>query len=115
MARINNQVRKETLAVALASGETVKDWAEKHNVKLRTAYAWAASPEVVDQVNAIRRGALEQAVGRLSRNATAASDAIVGLVNQASSESVRLQAARRPRRAGSRLRPGRTPGPARRA
>ena len=33
-------------------------------------------------------------MARLSQNATAASDAIVGLVNGASSESVRLQAAR---------------------
>ena len=94
MARINNQVRKEILAKALAGGETVKDWAEKSNVKTRTAYAWAASAEVVDQVNAVRRGALEQAMARLSQNATAASDAIVGLVKEANSESVRLQAAR---------------------
>ena len=43
MARINNQVRKENLAAALAAGETVKDWYEKNNVKRRTAYEWAAS------------------------------------------------------------------------
>ena len=94
MARINNQIRKEKLALALVRGETVKDWAANNHVKLRTAYRWSTSPEVVNQVNAIRREALEQAVGRMSRNATAASDAIVGLVNEAGSESVRLQAAR---------------------
>ena len=60
MARINNQVRKENLAVALAIGETVKDWSEKNHVKLRTAYAWAASPEV-----AIR--STPSAAGRSSR------------------------------------------------
>ena len=44
--------------------------------------------------NAIRRAALEQAVNRLSKNATMASDEIVRLVTEAGSESVRLQAAR---------------------
>jgi hypothetical protein len=94
MSRINNQVRKESLAVALAVGGTVSDWAAAHGVKLRTAYAWATSAEVVERVAAIRRAALEQAVNRLSNHATAASDMIVNLAAGAASESVRLQAAR---------------------
>ena len=94
MSKISNQIRKEELAIALADGGTVSDWAAADDARLPTAYAWSASPEVVDQVDAIRRAALEQAVNRFSKNATAAYDQIVRLVTEAGSESVRLQAAR---------------------
>ena len=94
MSKINNQIRKEKLALALADGGTVSDWAAANDVKPRTAYAWSTSREVVDQVNAIRRAALEQAVNRFSKKATVASDEMVRLITEAASESVRLQAAR---------------------
>jgi hypothetical protein len=94
MAKINNKIRKEQLALALASGGTVTAWAAANGVKERTVYTWSRSPEVVDQVEAIRRAVLEGAIGRLSQNATAATDEIARLAKEAVSESVRLQAAR---------------------
>jgi hypothetical protein len=94
MSKINNQIRKSELARALATGATVTDWATANDVKPRTAYTWSCSPEVVDEVESIRRAALDQSIGRLSKNATDATDAILRLVKEARSESVRLQAAR---------------------
>ena len=94
MAKINNQVRKEKLALALADGDTVNAWAAADDVKPLAAYAWSTSRVVVDQVDTIRRARLEQAVNRLSKNATVVSDEIVRFATEAGSESVRLQAAR---------------------
>jgi hypothetical protein len=95
MAKINNKNRKADLAMALASGGTVTAWAAANPaVKKRTAYSWSRSREVLDQVEAIRRAALEQAIGRLSTNATDSAEEIARLAKEAASESVRLQAAR---------------------
>jgi hypothetical protein len=94
MSKRNNQSQKAALALAMAAGSTVKAWADAHGVPDRTARTWSNSPEVLDQVQAIRREVLHCAIGRLSDHATAAVDAIVRLVQQAASEAVRLQAAR---------------------
>jgi hypothetical protein len=94
MPRIHNQIRKSELARALAIGGTVTDWAREKNVPERTAYTWSRSPEVIDEVEAIRRDALDQAIGRLSRQVTEAAEQIILLARDAASESVRLQAAR---------------------
>jgi hypothetical protein len=94
MPKPNSENRKVQLALALAGGATVSDWAEKNNVSERTAYRLAASPEVRERVEAIRRDALEQAVGRLSGNAGGAAEQINRLAREANSEAVRLQASR---------------------
>jgi hypothetical protein len=90
----NNRDQKADLALALATGRTVKAWAKGHEVPERTAYTWARSPEVRKQVRRIRRRAIDRAIGRLSRNATAAADQIARLAKGAASEAVRLHAAR---------------------
>ena len=94
MSKRNNQIPKANLALAMAGGSTVKAWADAHGVADRTARTWSNSPEVRDQVEAIRREVLDRAVGRLSDNAIAAADEIARLVKEAASEAVRLQAAR---------------------
>jgi hypothetical protein len=94
MPRINNQIRKSELARALATGGTVAAWSQANDVAERTAYTWSRSPEVLDKVEAIRRAALEQAIGRLSGQATDAAQEITRLAREAVSEAVRLQAAR---------------------
>ena len=90
----NNRDQKAALALALATGRTVKAWATAHDVPGRTAYSWARSPEVKKRVRRIRRRALDRAVGRLSRHAAAAADRIAKLADAAQSEAVQLQAAR---------------------
>jgi hypothetical protein len=94
MPTIHNQSRKGQLALALASGATAADWAKENNVPGRTAYRWSRCPEVIDEVEAIRRAALERAIGRLSGRVTEAAEQILALARDAASESVRLQAAR---------------------
>ena len=94
MSRIHNQNRKADLALALAAGGTVKAWADAHGVPERTARTWSHSPEVLDQVAAIRRAVLDRAIGRLSDHAIAAADQIAALARDAASEAVKLQAAR---------------------
>jgi hypothetical protein len=94
MSKINNQNRKAALALAMAGGGTVAAWARDHQVPERTARTWSNSPEVLDQVEAIRRQVLDRAIGRLCDHAIAAADQIARLAQDANSEAVRLQAAR---------------------
>jgi len=82
------------LAVAIAEGTPVAAWASRAGVPERTAYHWAAQPEVRAEVESIRRRALDEAIGRLAKRATWAVDGIVNLGENADSESVRLSALR---------------------
>ena len=94
MSKINNRDRKAALALAMATGGTVKAWADANAVPHRTAYSWSKCPEVLHQVDAVRRQMVDQAVGRLCEHALAAADRIARLLNDANSEAVQLQAAR---------------------
>src|SRR5262249_21699228 len=82
------------LALAMAGGSTVKAWADAHGVADRTARTWSNSQEVRDQVEAIRREIVHCTIGRLCNHATAAADEIARLASEATSEAVRLGAAR---------------------
>jgi hypothetical protein len=90
----NNRDQKAALALAIATGRTVRAWAREHEVPERTAYKWARSDEVKDQVRRIRRRAIDRAIGRLSRYASAAAQQIANLAEGATSEAVKLHAAR---------------------
>jgi hypothetical protein len=94
MSKRNNRIQKANLALAMAGGSPVNAWADANGVAPRTARTWSKSPEVLEQVEAIRREVLHCTIGRLSDNATVAVDEIVRLVKGAASEAVRLQAAR---------------------
>jgi hypothetical protein len=86
--------QKMLLAVAIAEGTSIATWASSNGVPERTAYRWAAEPEVRSETESIRRRALDEAIGRLARRATWAVDGIVELGENADSESVRLSALR---------------------
>ncbi len=86
--------QKMWLAAAVAEGTAIAKWAASHEVPERTAYRWAAEPEVRSEIESIRRRALDEAIGRLARRATWAVDGIVELGESADSESVRLSALR---------------------
>ena len=94
MSKRNNQDQKADLALAMATGHAVIVWARDHNVPERTANTWSRSPEVLHQVEAIRRQAIDRAIGRLTDRATAAAERIGHLATEAASEAVQLQAAR---------------------
>jgi hypothetical protein len=84
--------RKMLLALAIAEGTSVAEWALDHGVPERTAYRWAAEPEIQAEVEAIRRRFLDRAIGLLAKNSTSAVHGIVDLSGTANSESVKLSA-----------------------
>ena len=86
--------QKMLLAVAIAEGMAIAKWASSNEVPERTAYRWAAEPEVRSEIQSIRRRALDEAIGRMAQRATWAVDGIVELGENAASESVRLSARR---------------------
>ena len=89
---VNSQ--KLLLAAGIAEGMPIAKWASSNGVPERTAYYWAAQPEVRAEVESICRRALDEAIGRLAKRATWAADGIVELGENVASESVRLSALR---------------------
>lgn len=83
------------LAIAIAAGESIAAWAKQHAVARRTAYEWSRSKEVRRRVSALRRRALDRAVGKLTRGALSAADVLLKLATGEEQQAgVRLQAAR---------------------
>ena len=94
MPTIHNEVQKDQLALHLASGGGVADWARANGIPDRTAYSWSRSPDVRERTESLRRAVLAEAVQQLGAHAAAAAGQIVKLAEDARSETVRLQAAR---------------------
>ena len=86
------RLKKINLALAVAEGESIAEWARQNGVPERTALRWAQDPKVRREVDACRRRALNQAIGRLTGMATNAVDGIANLAKGADSESVQLRA-----------------------
>ncbi len=85
---------KTRLAFAVARGTSLTKWAAANHVSRTTAYRWADEPEVKACVSAIRRRALNRAVGQFSGRVAWAAHGIVDLAANASSEAVKLSALR---------------------
>jgi hypothetical protein len=94
MSEEDRQNRKTDLALAIAQGTSLQKWAEANSVSRSTAYRWAEESEVKAWANAIRRRALDRAVGLLSRRVSWAARGIVKLADTAGSEAVKLSALR---------------------
>jgi hypothetical protein len=86
------RLKKINLAAAVAEGESIAEWARENGVPVRTAQRWAQDRNVRREVDACRRRALNQAVGRLTGMAMNAVDGIAHLAKEADSESVQLRA-----------------------
>ena len=84
--------KKINLALAVAEGESIAEWARQNGVSERTAFRWARDPKVRREVEACRRRALNQAISRLTGMTRKAADGIVTLAKEADSESVQLRA-----------------------
>src|ERR1700758_5203036 len=89
-----NKDKIESLAQALAAGDSAAAWAEVNDVPRRTAYRWAAEAGVKVRVRGLRQGLVTDAVGRLAGAATAAGDTLRGLRAEGQPSTVRLGAAR---------------------
>jgi hypothetical protein len=86
------RLKKINLAASVAEGESIAEWARENGVPVRTAQRWAQDRNVRREVDACRRRALNQAVGRLTHMSRNAIDGIVHLAKEADSESVQLRA-----------------------
>jgi hypothetical protein len=84
--------KKMNLALAVAGGESITARAKENGVSERTAQRWAQDRNVRREVDACRRRALNQAIGRLTGMAMNAVDGIAHLAKEADSESVQLRA-----------------------
>lgn len=94
MSREKRTSLKSKLASAIAEGKSSAEWASANRVAERTAQRWANEPETRAEVESIRRGSLDQAVGRMSQRVAWATEQIATLAESAKSESVRLAALR---------------------
>jgi hypothetical protein len=82
------------LALAIASGESVADWAKANGIVPRTAYDWARDPKLKRRVAAIRRKMLDQAIGLLAGGVANAAVILRQLSVEGDSESIKLSASR---------------------
>ena len=89
-----NKDKVESLAKALAVGDSVAAWAEAHDVPRRTAYRWAAEAGLKARVRGLRQGLVTDAVGKLADAATTAVETLRGLLAASQPATVRLGAAR---------------------
>jgi hypothetical protein len=93
----------EALALALASGQTLRDAAAATGVAERTATRRWADPAFRQRVVELRGGMVNRAAGRMADGMTGAADTLRALL-QAEGESVRLGAARALLELGTKLR-----------
>ena len=71
----------QPLAVLVASGMTVKDAAEQLNIASRTAYRHSTLPEFRQAVGQLRSAALDATVGKITEATSQAVDRLVELLN----------------------------------
>jgi hypothetical protein len=83
----------EVLALALASGEDLVAAAKMANISERTARRRAADPAFRCRVDELRQAIVEEALGKLTANATKAADTFSVLLSDPNSQ-VKLAAAR---------------------
>jgi hypothetical protein len=85
--------QKDAVALALASGRTIKEAAKAGGTSERTAYRYLADDDFRRQVTELRTEMLSQATGRLSEAASGACIVLILLLGS-KSEAIRLRAAR---------------------
>ena len=96
--------KREAAALALATGQTVRDAAVSCQVGERTLHRWLVEDAAFGaRVFELRKELFGQAVGRLAKLAGKATDTLEQLL-AADSDSVKLQAARTILEAGCKLR-----------
>jgi hypothetical protein len=94
MAGEHLKSKKAQLALAVAQGISAAKWARNNEVCKMTAYRWAKEPKVRAAVEAYRRRAIDQAIGRMAMHTTTAADGIAKIAKESESDAVRLRAYR---------------------
>jgi hypothetical protein len=94
-AKKDVSVRQEAVAVGVACGMSLSAAAKQAGVCGQTAKEWSSAlPAFRRRVQELRDEMTSQALGRLIKNLTVASDKLASLCNTAQSEGVQLGAAR---------------------
>jgi HEAT repeat protein len=99
----NGRKNADTLALALAAGDTAVEAATKVGMSERTVYRRLADPAFRRNVQALRGEMLGRALGRMANGMSEAADVLRSLL-AAKSETVRLGAARSLMEIGAKLR-----------
>jgi hypothetical protein len=85
---------RDDLALAVARGATIGQWAQENDIPARTAREWSRKPEFKTAVADHRRSIIDRAIGKMVRRLVKAVDQVGRLADNAASEAVRLAAAR---------------------
>jgi hypothetical protein len=85
---------KHELALAVAGGAVIADWARRWNVPMRTAYRWSNGRKFRKFVQRTRREWIDAAVGKMSMRAPSTVDKLAVLADTTDSDSVKLRALR---------------------
>ncbi len=94
MATNGSSTRLEQLALAVASGLTIKSAAEQTGNSERNAYRLSASDEFRRRVNEIRSEVAAATVGTLTTAASMAAATLIELLDESQEPSIRLQASK---------------------
>lgn len=94
VAEISLRKGETALLTALAAGHTVRDAARMAGIGERTAYRRLDHPDFRERLENLKTQATERAMAALADAATGAVSVLVELMASASSEAVRLGAAR---------------------
>jgi hypothetical protein len=90
----NNGSKFESMALLLASGSSIKAASQSVGVSVRQGYRIAASDKMKNRVSQLRSEITAQAVGIITRGATAAASTLVSLLDEANEPSTRLNASK---------------------
>lgn len=104
MSHNGTETAEYQLVLSLASGVSMQDAAERAGVSKRTVYRRLEDPDFRRQVSKARSDLYSQAAGMLAANSVEAVTTLQNLANDATSENVRLSAAKTMLELGSKLR-----------
>lgn len=93
-AKPRNASKAAQLALAVASGETVKLASERLGIAERTARGWSASEWFRAEVRELRNQLVSETVGKLTEASTAAVGVLAKEMREGDSSAARISAAR---------------------
>jgi hypothetical protein len=94
MSEEPEEATKDQLAFAIARGKSVRSWARDSKVPRATAHRWSNDPQVRKMAQAIRRRAIDRAVGQMSMRTPWVVKKMTTLAKDSDSEPMRLRALR---------------------
>jgi hypothetical protein len=86
--------QRESLALSVACGRSVRLWAKHHDVEFTMAFEWYLQQEFRDLVELNRLRVADRLVGRLLRGAGLAVGQLIKLCTKCPSAAIRLSASR---------------------